>query len=184
MKTILIALLSVAAFAQTVPISVPGAGEPSVNVVFNSTAVSNLAANVTSTPASTLWPNVATSVPQSTTTTSAMGTTDTTAALASVTGISVCNGLLIDSEAMLVTGVAPLVLQRHMVGTAAAAHAANAPVTVLRTGSYTCLLKSLWVDQVMMLIQSKMVAAAAVQSQASLAAQTAAIAAVAAGAVQ
>jgi hypothetical protein len=187
MKRMIIALVFAAsvAVAQTVPIVVPGTGEPTVNVLFNSTGVNALQLDITNTPATGVWPNSLSSVPQSTTLSGAMTANATTASLASTAGLAVCNGLLIGSEVMLVTSVSPsLVLQRATIGTAAQAYASGTPVTVLRVGAYACRFKAMWADSITGIVTQKLGNAAASQSAQSLAAQQAAILTLAIAAVQ
>jgi hypothetical protein len=183
-KAILLAILTATlALCQSVSITA-GAGEPTVTATFSGPAITQLASQIQSAPASTLWPNTVASVPQSTTLTASMTAVQTTISLASSTGVAICNGLLIDSEVMVVVNTSPLTLQRGMISTAAATHANNAPVTVLRVGAYNCQLKAMWFDQMATVITSKLNATALSQSQAALTAQQTANAAVAAAGVQ
>ena len=174
MKNVAVLLLAaMAAFAQqTVTITAPASmNETPVVAMFSATAIQQATQNIIQTPATTAWPNAPGQIPQSTTLTAAVDTTTTVACpagtpsgavcsampLNSVTALAYCNGLLVDAEVALVVQTTPsLIVQRGMLGSQVAAHAANAPVTVLRVGDLTCGLKAVWFDGVSQIIASRL----------------------------
>lgn len=188
MKNIILSALILAgsAFSQTtfiLPSVAPG--EPALSVTVSATGVSNLTSWIASIAPSTAWPNSA-GAPQNTTLAVALtDTTGTSVSLASATNLATCNGILIDSEVMaVVSGTGPITVIRGSAGTAKATHAANAPVTVLRSGNYTCWLKTAWADALMGVTGSRLQGAAITAQTAAKAAADASIASTVAQVVQ
>jgi len=169
---------------QTITLTPPaGLNEPALTVTFSDAAMQEAALAVRSIPASGIWPNTPATVPLSTTLTAPLSVIDTTGILGTSANIAVCNGLLIDGEVMLVTGINPLTVQRGMVGTTPATHAAGTPVTVLRAGGFVAALKAIISDGSTAILVGALNATAQAQSQAALAAQMVANAAAAAAGV-
>ena len=137
MKTIILFLASIPVFAQcsfpaqTFPIQMPG--DPAVSVTMSAEAVCSMIANIQGTVA----PGTS-----ATTLTANATNNQTTFQVASVTGVTTCNGILIGTELSLITtisGTGPftLTVTRHTIGTTAAAYSTGqaAPYTAYGNGS-------------------------------------------------
>lgn len=188
MKTITLLLTFAAlAFSQatfTLPSVAPG--EPALSVTVSATGVSNLASWIAVTTPIAGWPNIA-AIPQNTVLVSDLtSATATTVNLAISANLATCNGLLIDSEIMAVVSATsnPVTVIRGSAGTVAATHAANAPVTILRSGNYTCWLKTAWADALTGVARARLQGAALTAQTAAVNAANAAIAATVAQVVQ
>lgn len=188
MNRLLLSLLICAgtAFGQA-SFTLPGvtAGEPSLTVTVSATGVSNLTAWVQTALPNSGWPNAA-GQPAATTLSGAINATATTLTLGSTTNLQTCNGLLIDSEVIPVVSVSgnQVTVLRNFTSTIPASHSAGAPVTPLRFGNYTCMVKGLIADGIGNVVQSKLQGAALETQTAAIVAANAAIATAVAGAVQ
>lgn len=187
MKSLLLFLIStVTATAQvTVTLASVAAGEPALSVTVSSTGVSNLTAWIATAPPNLGWPNSA-GVPVNTTLASGVNAAVTSIPLTSGTNLQTCNGLLIDSEVMAVVSVSTntATVIRASASTSAATHSSSAPVTVLRSGNYTCQMKVFWADGIVHVTNSKLQGAAITAQTAAKATAEASIAATLASAVQ
>ena len=186
MKTLLLFLIPAALFAQ-VTFTLPGvASESSLSVTVSATAVSNLTAFIQATGPNSGWPNSAGTPADTTLSADITSTSATTITLASTTNLQLCNGLMIDNEALGVVSISgnTVTVVRGTVGTTKATHAANAPVKVLRFGNYTCFLKGAWADTVANVVNSKLQGTLVTAQTAAIATAQANIAATVAQSIQ
>jgi hypothetical protein len=182
--TLLLAFATLAICQTTFTLPSVAPGEPALPITVSATGVSNLTAWIALATPIIGWPNTA--LPQNTTLATALtDTTGTSVNLTASGNLAVCNGLLIDSEVMAVASTTnPVTVIRGSAGTAAATHAANAPVTILRSGNYTCWLKTAWADALTGVARARLQGAALTAQTAAVNAANAAIAATVAQVVQ
>jgi hypothetical protein len=132
-------LLALPIFGQaTVPIQMPG--DAAVQVTLSAQAVTSMISAIEQTTIGV----------SPTTLNGALTSTATSVTLTSGAGISTCNGLMVDSELMVVTAVSgnTVTVTRGTIGTTAASHLTGAKVTITQSGNGSCWLANLMANQV------------------------------------